>query len=74
MAVTAWAHTFNDKNLYCYCVDMVALIMLCAEPYNIIAEGIATAATAHKGEYTSLIEDRILLSYGLTYPKNIMPK
>ena len=74
MAVNAWAQTFKDKDLYCYCVDMVTLIMLCAEPYDTIAEGMATAAAAHKAEYNSLTEARISLSYGLTYPENIMRK
>jgi hypothetical protein len=55
-------------------MDMVTFIMLCAEPYNTIAEGMATAAAAHKAKYNSLMEAHILLSYGLTYPKNIMRK
>jgi hypothetical protein len=55
-AVTVWVQTFWDKNLYRYCVDMVTLIMLCAEPYDTIAEGMATAAAAHKDEYNSLTE------------------
>ena len=53
---------------------MVTLIMLCSEPYDTIAEGIATAAEAHKAEYNSLTEACISLSYGLTYPENIMCK
>ena len=32
------------------------------------------AAAAHKAEYNSLTEARISLSYGLTYPENIMKK
>ncbi len=74
MAVTAWVHTFKDKDLFRYCMDMVTLIMLCAKPYDTIAEGMATAAAAHKAEYNSLTEARILLSYGSTYPKHIMCK
>jgi hypothetical protein len=74
MAVTAWVHTFKDKDLVHYCMDMVTLIMLCAKPYNTIAEGMATAAAAHKAEYNSLTKACILLLYGLTYPENIMPK
>jgi hypothetical protein len=74
MAVNAWAQTFKDKDLYRYCVDMVTLIMLCVEPYDTIAEGMATAAAAHKAKYNSLTEARISLSYGLTYPENIMRK
>jgi hypothetical protein len=69
-----WVQTFQDKDLYRYCVEMVTLIMLCAEPYDTIAEGMATATTAHKAEYNSLTEARILLLYGLTYPENIMRK
>jgi hypothetical protein len=53
---------------------MVTLIMLCAEPYDTTAEGMATAAAAHKAEYNSLTEACISLSYGLTYPENIMCK
>jgi hypothetical protein len=34
----------------------------------------ASAAAAHKAEYNSLTEAHISLSYGLTYPKNIMRK
>jgi hypothetical protein len=53
---------------------MATLVMLCADPYKTILEGMATAATAHKAEYNSLTEARISLSYGLTYPKNLMKK
>jgi hypothetical protein len=53
---------------------MVTLVMLCAEAYNTIANGMAMAATAHKAEYNSLTEACISLSYGLTYPENIMKK
>ncbi len=74
IAVTAWVHTFKHKDLFRYCMDMVTLIMLCADPCNMIAEGMATAAAAHKAECNSLTEVRISLSYGLTYPKNIMRK
>ncbi len=73
-AVTMWVQTFRDKDLYRYCVDMVTLIMLCAEPYDTIAEGMAMAAAAHKAEYNSLTEDRISLLYRLTHPENIMRK
>ena len=73
-SVSAFLQTFPDKNLYRYCVDMVTLVMLCAEAYETIAEGMATAAAAHKAEYNSLTEARISLSYGLTYPENIMKK
>ena len=45
-SVLAWVQTFKDKNMYRYCVDMVTLIMLCAEAYETIAEGMATAAAA----------------------------
>jgi hypothetical protein len=47
---------FKDKDLYCYCVNMVTLIMLCTEANKTIAEGMATAAAAHKAEYNSLAE------------------
>jgi hypothetical protein len=73
-SVAAWLQTFPDKNLYRYCVDMVTLVMLCAKPYETIAKGMATVAAAHKAEYNSLTEARISLSYGLTYPKNLMRK
>jgi hypothetical protein len=53
---------------------MVTLVMLCADPYETIAEGMATAAAAHKAKYNSLTEARISLSYGLTYPENLMKK
>jgi hypothetical protein len=74
VTVSAWVQTFKDKDLYCYCVDMVTLIMLCAEAYETITEGMATAGAAHKAEYNSLMEARISLSYSLTYPKNLMKK
>jgi hypothetical protein len=74
IAVNAWVQTFQDKDLYHYCVDMVTLIMLYAEPYDTIAEGMASAAASHKAEYNSLTETRISLLYGLTYPENIMRK
>ncbi len=48
------------------------LVMLCANPY--IVEGMATAAAAHKAKYNSLTEAHISLSYGLTYPENLMKK
>jgi hypothetical protein len=47
---------------------MFTLIMLCAEPYDTIAEGMGMAAAAHKAEYNSFTEACILLLYGLTYP------
>jgi hypothetical protein len=72
IAVNAWVQTFKNKDLFWYCIDMVTLIMLCAEPYDMIAEGMATAAAVHKAEYNSLMEARISLSYGLTYPDNII--
>jgi hypothetical protein len=53
-SLAIWLQTFQDKNLYRYCVDMVTLIMLCAEAYETIAEGMAMAAAAHKAEYNSL--------------------
>ena len=71
-SVLAWVQTFKDKDMYRFCVDMVTLIMLCAEAYKTIAEGMATAAAAHKAEYNSLTEARISLSNGLTYPENLM--
>jgi hypothetical protein len=73
-AIAAWVQTFKDKDLFRYCVNMVTLVMLCADPYETIAEGMATAAAAHKAEYNSLTEARISLSYGLTYPENLMKK
>ncbi len=73
-AVAAWVQTFNDKDLFRYCVDMVTLVMLCADLYETTAEGMATAAAAHKAEYNSFTEARISLSYGLTYPVNLMKK
>ena len=53
---------------------MVTLIMLCADPFKTITEGMATAAAAHKAEYNNLTEAQISLSYGQTYPKNLMKK
>jgi hypothetical protein len=73
-AVSAWVQTFKDKDLYRYCVDMVTLIMLCVEAYKTIPGGMATAAAAHKAEYNILTEAHISLSYGLTYPENLMKK
>jgi hypothetical protein len=72
--VTAWVQTFDDKDLFHYCINMVTLIMLCANPYETIAEGMAMAAAAHKAEYNSLTEACISLSYGLTYPEYLMKK
>ncbi len=72
--VNTWVQIFKDKGLFCYCVDMVTLIMLCAEPYKTIAEGMANAAAAHIAEFNDLTEAWILLSYGLTYPDNIIRK
>ena len=74
MSVNTWVQTFKDKGLFRYCVDMVTLIMLCAEPYETIAEGMANAAAAHKAEFNDLMETRISLSYGRTYPDNIIRK
>ena len=34
VSVNTWVQTFKDKGPFCYCVDMVTLIMLCAEPYE----------------------------------------
>jgi hypothetical protein len=50
-AIAAWVQTFEDKDLFRYCVDMVTLVMLCANPYKTIAEGMTTAAAAHKAKY-----------------------
>jgi hypothetical protein len=74
VAINTWVQRFKDKGLFRYCVDMVTLIMLCAEPYKTIAEGMANAAAAHKAKFNDLAEARISLSYGLTYPDNIMRK
>jgi hypothetical protein len=73
-AVAAWVQTFKDKDLFRYCDDMVTLIMLCADPYKTIAEGMATAAATHKAKYNSLPEARISRFYGLTYPEKLMKK
>jgi hypothetical protein len=73
-AVAAWVHTFGDKDLFRYCVDMVTLAMRCADPYQTIAEGMANAASAYKAEYNGFTEARISLSYGLTYPENVIKK
>jgi hypothetical protein len=72
--VNTWVQTFKDKGLFRYCVDMATLIMLCAEPYETIAEGMANAAAAHKAEFNDVTKARIPLSYGLMYPDNIMRK
>jgi hypothetical protein len=72
--VAAWVQTFQDKDLDCYCINMVTLVVLCADPYKTINKGMATVAVAHKAEYNSLMEACILLSYGFTYPKNLMKK
>ncbi len=71
--VLACVQTFKDKDLYRYCMD-VTLVMLCAEAYKTIAEGMAMTVAAHKAEYNSLNEACISLSYGLTYPENLMKK
>ncbi len=55
-AVFAWVHTFHDKVLFWYCVNMVTLLMFCADPYKTTAEEMAMAAVAHKVEYNSLTE------------------
>jgi hypothetical protein len=55
-------------------VDFVTLVMLAADPYETIAQGMANAAAAYKAEFNSLTEARISLSYGLTYPENLMKK
>ena len=73
-AVSAWVQTFKEKNLYCYCVVMVTLVMLCSEAYETIAEGMLNAASAFKADYNSLTEARIAFSYGLTYPENLIKK
>jgi len=65
---------FGDKDLFRYCVDMVTLAMLCADPYQTIAEEMVNAASAYKAEYNGFTEARISLSYGLTYPENVIKK
>ncbi len=60
--VAAWVQTFEDKHMFRYCVDMVTLVMLCADPYKTIAKGMATAAAAHMAEYNNLIKMQISLS------------
>ena len=73
-SVAAWIQTLADKDVYRYCVDLVTLVMLAADPYKMIAQGMANAAAAYKAEFNSLTEARISLSYGLTYPENLMKK
>jgi hypothetical protein len=73
-AVPTWVQTFEDKDLFRYRVDMVTLVMLCANPYKTIAEGMAMVAAAHKVEYNSLTKAQISLSYGLIYPEYLMKK
>ena len=50
VSVNMWVQTFKDKGLFRYCVDMVALILLCTEPFETIAEGMANAAATHKAK------------------------
>ncbi len=52
--VNTWVQTFKNKGLFCYCVDIVAFIMLCAEPYETIAEGMANAAAAHEAKFNAV--------------------
>ena len=73
-SVAAWIQTLADKDVYWYCVDFVTLVMLAADPYKTIAQGMANAAAAYKAEFNSLTEARTSLSYGLTYPENLMKK
>ncbi len=73
-SVAAWIQTLADKDVYRYCVDFVTLVMLAVDPYETIAQGMANAAAAYKAEFNSLTEARISLSYGLTYPENLMKK
>ena len=63
-----------EFSLLRWCVDMITLLMLCADPYQTIAEGMTYAAGAHKAEFNDFTEARVSLSYGLTYPENIMKK
>ena len=73
-SVASWIQTIPDKDVYQYCVDFVTLVMLAADPYETIAQEMANAAAAYKAEFNSLTEARISLSYGLTYPENLMKK
>ena len=73
-SVSAWIQTLADKDVYQYCVDFVTLLMLAADPYETIAQGTANVAAAYKAEFNSLTEAPISLSYGLTYPENLMKK
>ncbi len=61
-AVSAWVQTFKENNLYCYCVVMVTLVMLCSKAYETIAEGMVNAALAFKADYDSLTEAHIAFS------------
>lgn len=74
ISVAAWIQTLSDKDVYRYCVDFVTLVMLAADPYETMAQGMANAAAAYKAEFNSLTEARISLSYGLTYLENLMKK
>jgi hypothetical protein len=41
-AISAGVQTFEVKDLYLLCIDMVTLVMLCVDPYMTITEGMAT--------------------------------
>jgi hypothetical protein len=73
-SVDALVKTQGVGKVAMYCVDAVGLIMLSEDPYETIADGMATEAAAYKAEYESLLEACNSVSYGLTYPEGVMEK
>ncbi len=73
-AVKAWVQLLEETNVYRYCVDMVVLLILTQDPFENIAEGMATEAAAYKAQYNDLLDARISLSHSLTYPDNMFAR
>jgi hypothetical protein len=73
-SVKALCQAVGAGKLKKYCVDAVSLLMLAEDPYETVAEGMATEAAAFKAQYASLLEGRLAVSFGLTFPENIMER
>ena len=73
-AVRAWVQLLDEPNVFRYCVDMLVLVILTQDPYEDVAGGMATEAAAYKAQYNDMLEARISISHGLTFPDNLVAR
>jgi len=72
--VEAFVKQLGDDSIYRLAPDMVSLIMLAPEPVDNIADLVSNEAAVIKANFSSQLEATVSLSFGLTYPKDMIEK